>query len=440
MNDSAPRPWAALFREEDWWANWLGAALLGAVLTGAVPAVAKVASWQWPSALAALPPGNLPGIALLALGLGLLFGGGLWCVDRAAARRFPAAFAGLFALTLLAMVLGQEKTAKHYELGYPFWAVGLGLLIANTVGTPAWMRPALRAEFYIKTGLVLLGAEVLFGNVMRFGAYGLAIAWGVTPVVIVFMWIFGTRILRIANKPLVIVIAAATSVCGVSAAIAAAAASRAKKEDLAIAIGMSLLFTIGMMVGMPVLIRALGLPAVIGGAWMGGTIDSTGAVVAAGAALGEEAEAAAAIVKMIQNLLIGVIAFAIALYWVGAVERDPGAPRPGAAEIWRRLPKFVLGFIAASLLASFVFTPLMGADGVAATIGQSKVFRDWLFALAFLCVGLDANFKAMAAHMSGGRPVQLYLVGQTFNIVLTLAVAWLVLSGVLFPLPPALTQ
>lgn len=440
MRDHATRVGGALLREEDWWANWLGFALLGAVLAGLVARVPKVASWQWPAAHAALPLDALPGIALLALGLGAIFGAGLWCVDRAAARRFPVAFAALFALTLLAMVLGQEKSAKHFELGYPLWAVALGLLIANTVGTPAWMRPALRAEFYIKTGLVLLGAEVLFGNVMRFGLYGLAIAWGVTPVVIIVMWLYGTRVLRMANKPLVIVVAAATSVCGVSAAIAAAAASRAKKEDLAIAIGMSLIFTIGMMIGMPVLIRALALPDVVGGAWMGGTIDATGAVVAAGAALGPEAEAAAAIVKMIQNLLIGAVAFAIALYWVGAVDRDPGAPRPGAAEIWRRLPKFVLGFVAASLIASFVVTPLLGDAVVAATIHQTKVFRDWLFALAFLCVGLDANFREMAAHMAGGRPVHLYLVGQTFNILLTLTVAWLVLSGAVFPPPPALTQ
>lgn len=432
--------WRDLYRLEDWWAIWLGLALLGLVYTGAMATVPIVKSWSWPSAEAALPAQGLLGLVAVAACLYIFFSVALLFVDRSAVRGFAPGFFLLFALAALAILLGSEKVVKYYELSYALWAVAIGLLIANTVGTPAWLKPALRTEFYIKTGLVLLGSEILFGNILRFGAYGLAIAWGVTPIVIIFMWIFGTRFLKIANKPLVIVIATATSVCGVSAAIAAAAASRAKKEDLTIAIGISLIFTVLMMVFMPIFIKMMGMPVVIGGAWMGGTIDSTGAVVAAGAALGKEAEAAAAIVKMIQNLLIGLIACVIAIYWVTTVERDGSTKRPGLGEIWYRLPKFVLGFIGASLLSSFVLTPLLGEDAVVAAIRESKNFREWLFCMAFLCVGMESNFKEMAAHMRGGKPITLYVIGQTFNLVLTLAVAWLVLSGTIFPMPPVLTQ
>ena len=147
------------------------------------------------------------------------------------------------------------------------------------------------------------------------------VAWGVTPVVIIFMYLFGTRYLKMASKSLIIVIATATSVCGVSAAIAAAAACRAKKEELTLVIGMTMIFTVIMMVGMRALIKLIGLDDTIGGAWLGGTIDATGAVVAAGAFLGEEAEKVAAIVKLIQNVLIGIVAFFIAFYWVSFVER-----------------------------------------------------------------------------------------------------------------------
>ena len=125
------------------------------------------------------------------------------------------------------------------------------------------------------------------------------------------MYHFGTRVLRMSSRSLVIVIAAATSVCGVSAAIAAAAASRAKTEELTLAVGMTLIFTVVMMVVMPLGIRASGMDTIVGAAWIGGTIDATGAVVAAGAMLGEAGEQVAAVVKMIQNILIGVVAFVL---------------------------------------------------------------------------------------------------------------------------------
>src|SRR5690606_3004756 len=139
----------------------------------------------------------------------------------------------------------------------------------------------------IKTGLVLLGAEILLGQLVALGLPGIFVAWIVTPIVLVSTFAFGQRVLGIRSKSLNMVISADMSVCGVSAAIATAAACRAKKEELSLAIGMSLTFTVVMMVLMPAAIRALGMSDVLGGAWMGGTIDSTGAVAAAGGILGE---------------------------------------------------------------------------------------------------------------------------------------------------------
>jgi uncharacterized membrane protein YadS len=294
---------------------------------------------------------------------------------------------------------------------------------------------------YIKTGLVLLGAEILFGKILSLGAPGLMVAWIVTPTVVIFMYIFGVRILKMGSKCLVIIIAAATSVCGVSAAIAAAGASRAKKEELTLGVGMTLIFTVLMMVFMPIGIKAIGMGDVLGAAWMGGTIDSTGAVVAAGSMLGPRAETVAAVVKMIQNVLIGVLGFFIALYWVTVVDRDPNAPRPSLMEVWIRFPKFILGFIGASILFSFVLSPLFGSmfSGDGLQLVESGVIkavtnplRGWFFCLAFVSIGLESNFRELGKQMEGGKPMVLYVVGQSFNLILTLFIAWLAFS-VFFP-------
>ena len=162
-------------------------------------------------------------------------------------------------------MVSSQETIKAYGLGYAFWALLVGLLISNTIGTPAGLKPAIRTELYIKIGLVLLGGEILFNKMLALGGPGLLVAWVVTPTVIIFMYFFGTKTLKMASEQLVIIVAAATSVCGVSAAIATAGACRAKKDELTLAVGMTLIFTVIMMVLMPLGIKAVGMDALVGG-------------------------------------------------------------------------------------------------------------------------------------------------------------------------------
>ncbi|NEO14757.1 MULTISPECIES: putative sulfate exporter family transporter [unclassified Moorena] len=427
--------WSNFYKLEDWWSVWIGLLLLGTVFSGIITVVPKMPKWKGIDLLSALPWELLPKLALLAIGLCALFTLGNLVMKGKEGRNMIPGFLVIFLLAVLSYILGNSQTAKAINLGYAFWALLIGLIISNTIGTPRWMMPAVRTEYYIKTGLVILGAEILFNRIVEFGPYGLAIAWLVTPIVIIFMYLFGTRFLNMQQKSLVMVVATSTSVCGVSAAIAAAAACKAKKNELTLAVGMTLIFTVAMMVIMPLFVKAVGMNELVSGAWLGGTIDSTGAVVAAGETVGEIAGQAAALVKMIQNMLIGVIAFAIALFWVFCVEREPNAPKPQMRELWVRLPKFILGFIAASVLVSFVFIPLMGMDTVKGILSQTKTYRGWLFCIAFLSIGLDSNFRDLGTQLQGGKPMILYLVGQSFNIVLTLAIAWLMLSGIIFPIP-----
>ncbi len=290
----------------------------------------------------------LPTLPIMMVALGLIFGIGIAAMGQSVPK-FLIGFVGLFIFTIFALTMGGQSDIRGYGVGTEAWAIILGMLIANTVGTPNFIKPALQVEYYIKTGLVLLGAEILMDKIVAIGIPGLFVAWVVTPIVLICTYIFGQKVLKIPSKTLNITISADMSVCGTSAAIATAAACRAKKEELTLAVGISLLFTAIMMVVMPIVIKQLGLPPVLGGAWIGGTIDATGAVAAAGAFLGDTAMQVAATIKMIQNVLIGVTAFGVALYWVTKVERQEGV-KVGPMEIWHRFPKFVLGFLAASII------------------------------------------------------------------------------------------
>ena len=289
-------------------------------------------------------------------------------------KTYLPAFLGLFVLAVIVRFISAEYTLNRY-LEWAFFAILVGLLVANTVGVPTWLKPAVQTEFYIKAGLVIMGFSVLFSNIVNFGLYGLGIAWIVTPIVILFMWWFGTRVLKIDNKPFVITVATATSVCGTSAAIAVGAASKAKKNDLSLAVSISIIFTVLMMVFEPIIIRAVGLGEVMGGALI------------------------------------------------------------GASEIWYRLPKFILGFFAASLRASFVVLPAVGKETVSAINGVLDQYKNWAFVLAFTSIGLDTNFRELKEQFQGGKPLTLYVVGQLFNIVLTFAAVYLLLNGKFFPLP-----
>ncbi len=436
----------AFWGKEDWQAIWIGFIIILlaciAVLTKAFDLSAvKFSTWAVGEAAAtkAVPLAQQLGawafwrkLIVTVIVLGTLFTLGVKLQGQSVKKYIPA-FLGLFVIALVVRFVSAEFTLNRY-LEWAFWALLIGLLISNTVGVPDWLKPAIKTEFYIKTGLVIMGFSVLFSNIAKFGLYGLGIAWIVTPVVILFMWWLGTKVLKIDNKPLVITLASATSVCGTSAAIATGAASGAKKDDLSIAISISIIFTILMMVFEPMIIKAAGMTQLMGGALIGGTVDSTGAVVLAGNALGPEAEQAAVLVKSIQNILIGFIAFFVAVFFATRVDKSSDK-KVGAGEIWNRFPKFILGFFAASLIASFILQPLSGSGSVKEINTVLDQYKNWAFVLAFTSIGLDTNFKEIAKQMQGGKVLWLYIIGQVFNIALTLFAVWFLLSGVVFDIP-----
>jgi len=215
--------------------------------------------------------------------------------------------------------------------------------------------------------------------------------------------------------------ATSVSICGVSAAIAATGAVLAKKEDLSYTVALVLLFSLPLMVLMPWAATLLGLPVSVAGAWIGNNIDTTAAVVGAATLAGADALKFATVVKLSQNAIIGVAAFLLTLYWVVKVERKPGE-RPSAWVIWHRFPKFVIGFLVASILAT---SGLFGK----AELAVIKNFTNWALLLAFVSIGLEFPFKSLAGM--GLKPLTVYATATLFNLFAGLLLAYLLFGGLL---------
>ncbi len=374
------------------------------------------------------PFNRVPYLIGLCIILGAFFGIGKAIMGQSFIKFFIGFFV-VFFVAVLAYMAETQALMKYWGFGFPLWAIVFGLLISNTIGTPKWVQPAVATEFFIKTGLVLLGAEILFNKILAIGKPGIFVAWVCTPITLILTYWVGQRFIKMPSKTLNITISADMSVCGVSAAIATAAACKAKKEELTLAIGLSMVFTAICMVGQPAFAKLVGLPEILAGAWMGSTIDSTGAVAAAGAFYGEKALYVAATIKMIQNVLIGVTAFGVAVYWCARVECKEGQT-VSWWEIWYRFPKFVVGFIIASILFSILdqnvgkdLSTIMIDHGVLR--GFTRIAREWFFALAFTSIGLETNFKEFKPYFKGGKPITLYVFGQTFQLILTLIVGYI---------------
>jgi uncharacterized membrane protein YadS len=419
---SRPRWW----QNEDWIAVAVGAGLLALVLAVWRPALP---TFKW---AAAADLGKLLGAAnLLKTGAlaALMFAFaavGLAAVGVKPLRLLPG-FAVVFVLGFAAQAVAGHRGIEALGLEHVIFGLLLGLLISNTTGVPDWLREAVRTEFYIKTGLVILGATILFQEILQAGVLGITQAVLVVSVVWYFaFWL--ARKLRVDDE-FATMLSTAVSICGVSAAIAACGAIQGDRRKLSYITTLVLLCAVPMMVLMPWAVKAWGIPELVAGAWLGGTLDTSGSVVAAGALISEPAMKTGVIVKFSQNVLLGVAAFLLSVWWTMR-HRETGATRPGIAIIWERFPKFVLGFVGASLIFSFLLSPAL----VKEVKGSLGGLRNFWFALAFVSIGLESRFKDLVG-LGNGRPAAAFLGAQGFNVVWTLLLAWLLFGGVWFAAP-----
>lgn len=326
----------------------------------------------------------------------------------------------VFVLTMIALIIAGNSLIKEYNLDAVIFALAIGLLISNFFNLPNWFKESLNTELYVKVGLVLLGTTVIFGDIVKIGSLGLIQAL----VVVISVWYFAfwlCKKLKI-DKEMALMLSSAVSICGVSAAIATSGAIKGDSKKLSYIISLVLITAIPMMIFMPYMAEWMGLSQEVTGAWLGGSIDTTGAVVASGTLVGGKALEISTIVKFSQNVLLGIAALAISIYWTytTSVDEETKREKPTLKIIWERFPKFVIGFIFASILFSFFISPEKN-DMVKESL---KSLQGLWFVLAFTSIGLETNFKELFMH-SNRKPLYAFLIAQTFNIIVTLVIALL---------------
>ncbi len=429
--------WTELWLKEDWWAIWLG---IGLVLVAYI-LFAQGSSLKW---LAVTPAkwSNLPQLldnlsanawryaAQFAFWLAT-FSVALAALGQRA-RSFVPSFILVYALSLVIFSIGQWDQAATYNLEPPLVALAAGLLISNVIGLPRFLDAGFRVEFYIKTGIVLLGATLPFSLIAWAGP--VAILQASIVSVVTFLVIFGAARLLGLDRPLAATLGVGGAVCGVSGAIAISSAVGAKKEDASIAITTVIIWAIVMIFVLPLVSRALLLHTGVAGAWIGTSEFADAAGFAAAQAYGnlagkvegiagtsDQAVWTFTLMKVIgRDAWIGIWAFLLAIIATTRWEAKQNGRSGSAGEIWWRFPKFVIGFFLASLIVTYATRDYSLVDynkiAVPALVAPLKDLRTWAFIFCFLSIGLTTRFREFAT--AGIKPFLAFTAGVVVNVAL----------------------
>lgn len=410
-----------ILSNEDWLAFFAGLAILLAAWAGFYYSPVKL-GWADTASFAGLfkTAANQKGI-VGTLVLILITGSLTFLLRKKKFYHMMLTLLIIFVLSIVSQLIAGFKPIKYYGLEYVIFALLLGIIVRSIFGLPKWMEDSLHTEFFIKTGLVVLGAGIIFSEILSAGSLGLI----QSVIVVLSVWFFAywiARKLRVDDE-MALMLSSAVSICGVSAAIATAGAIQGDGKKLSYVVSLVLIVALPMLIILPIASRFLGLNPAQAGAWIGGTIDTSGAVVASGTILGEEALKFSTIVKFSQNVLIGFAAVAISIFWVfknKKVNNQSENQKVDFRIIWERFPKFVLGFLVASVIYSFVVSP----ETVSATKDYLKGVQTAFFGFAFVSIGLETDLTALL-KTGDGRPAWAFLVAQLFNIFITLIIAFL---------------
>jgi uncharacterized integral membrane protein (TIGR00698 family) len=448
MTQAPPTPatgWRELFAKEDWWAIWIGLGLVAAaiVLFEAHSSLKWIAvapqKWSTFGDFGTQLAANAPRYLALFVLWSVLFGIAVAALGIRVAHFLPA-FLILFVVGGLIYTLGQWDQASRYNLEPPVVALLLGLIVSNATQLPAWFESALRVEFYVKTGIVLLGAGLPFLLIAWAGP--VAILQAAIVSLVTFGVIFFGGLKLGLDKRLAATLGAGGAVCGVSGAIAVAGAVGAKKEHAPIAITLVILWAIVMIFVLPIVSKALGLATGVAGAWIGTSEFADAAGFAAAQTYSgyaghdgitgtpEAAVQAFTLMKVIgRDVWIGVWALVLSIVAVTRWEKTDGPQqKAGAGEIWRRFPKFVLGFLiasaAVSLLASGDSYDQYKKALTPEVVAPLQALRTWAFTLCFLSIGLTTRLRELAS--AGARPFYAFSAGVAVNVVLGYVLSTLV--------------
>ena len=423
--------------KEDWWAVSLGLAIVLIAyvfyLNGSSISWIAVAPTKWSTFSELTNQLSLDGgryIALLVV-LSVLFAIIASFIGQKP-RVFIPSFIFVFILSMVIYIIGSWDQANRYNLEPPLVALLMGLFISNVIGLPRWLDAGFRVEFYIKLGIVLLGATLPFTLIIWAGP--VAILQASIVSISTFLVIFFTaRKLGLEHR-LAAVLGAGGAVCGVSASIAIAGAVRAKKEHPPIAITLVVVWAIVLIFALPLVARMLHLPTGVGGAWIGTSefADAAGLAAAqsygnlAGSDLGisgtpEQAIASYTLIKVIgRDIWIGIWSLVLALISVTVWERSETNSKVQIGQIWWRFPKFVIGFLIASILTTLIVHghSLVDYNKLVkpSLIAPITSLRTWVFTFSFLSIGLTTRFRELSN--AGTKPVIAFTVGVIVNVIL----------------------
>jgi len=431
-------PFSELFKKEDWWSIWIGLGLLAVAIglffytaTGMGWIAVIPSKWHALSDLGAQLLNDAPRYVALFVVWGALLGLALKFLG-VPFKAFIVSFAFIYVVAILIFALGQWERADYYNLEPPLVALALGLLLANTTRLPHALLPGLRVEFYIKIGIVLLGATLPFTLILWAGP--VAIVQASIVSIVTFSVIYFVAKKCGIDRRLAATLGAGGAVCGVSGAIAIAGAVGAKKEHAPIAISIVIFWAIVMIFALPLVARSLGLPTGVAGAWIGTSefADAAGFAAAqtyggyAGKVPGIEGSSEAAVtaftlMKVIgRDVWIGIWALVLSLVATTRWDKTGVNGRAGYAEIWYRFPKFVLGFLLASLILTAITQGYNFAqyksNVVPHLVAPIKNLRTWAFIFCFFSIGLTTRFSDLAK--AGAKPFYAFSAGVLVNVLL----------------------
>ncbi len=434
-DSSSARQRSPFLTTEDWWAVWLGLGIIVLCLAfyqfGAAATLkhftVSPGKWSNLGQLGAHFAVAWPWYIVLFLGFLVVFTGSIRIMGLRVNEYAPG-FLIIFLSSVIILVLSSSSFAKDYNLEAPLVALILGLLAGNFLPIPRWLDTSLRTEYYIKTGIVLLGATLPLTLIFSAGPIAFFQATIVSVCTFLVIYFTATRIFK-RDPRFAAVLGAAGSVCGVSASIAVGASVKAKKEQIAIAISVVTIWAIVMIFFIPIVSRAIGLHPGVAGAWIGTSEFADAAGFAAASAIPSPNDApiqAFTLMKVIgRDIWIGIWCFVLSIISVSVWERNQGGDssrRVGAGVIWERFPKFVIGFLAASVLMTFVVKSYHAESGAAFQelksnlINPIKTLRTWTFVFTFLCIGLTTRFRELTKF--GWQPFWAFTAGVAVNVPL----------------------
>ncbi len=445
----SPGTWQAMLRKDDWWAVLFGLGLVavGCLALSGGPRLAWLAvlpaKWSQPAQLATDLAAAWPRyLALGAVWLAVT-GTAIGALGYPLRHVVPAVLL-LGLVSFGVVVVGQWDVAIRYNLEPPLVALVVGLAVANLGVLPRALDAGFRVEFFIKLGVVLLGATLPLSLIVLAGPVAFVQA-SIVSLATFFVIFWAARALGLDPR-FAATLGVGGAVCGVSAAIAIAAAVGARKSDAAVVISVVIVWAIVMIFVLPFASSALHLPAAVGGAWIGTSEFADAAGFAAAQAYGamaaklpgaaanaaEQAVAAFTLMKVVgRDVWIGLWAVALSI-WASTRWNDAGiSDRPGLGEVWSRFPKFVIGFLLASAFVTLIATHMGQADfakaGASELVAPLKTLRIWAFTFGFLSIGLTTRVRDLAGV--GLRPFAAFSVGVAVNVALGLLLSVAVFGG-----------